>query len=66
MGMGDKVYEDNPSSIRPWNKVPFDFPFRLEWLNGHFLALINGECLEAELIEKWVFCSWLPQIGIIP
>lgn len=52
VGMWDKVYEEIFSCIRPWNKVLLDFSFRLEWLTGHSITLISGECLESELIEK--------------
>ena len=63
--MWDKFYEETPLCIRPWNKVLLDFPFRLEWLTGHFIALIKGKCLESELIEKWVFYRWLLQIRAV-
>lgn len=36
----------------------------LDWSTDHCAGLLDGECLEAELTEKWVFCRWPPQIGI--
>ena len=36
----------------------------LDWPTDHCACLLNGECLEAELTEKWVFCRLPPQIGI--